>query len=206
MFICLVGNGDEAIPMLGLKNHLLQMGGGTCPPPPPTPTVGSPTSSLSNTYVLDPTSRSNTYSHNTLSVPTNTLPNNYSWNVTPKGSQQASSQGVSRRESRKESRRESRKESQSSPLRGSQQASARASQSSHGLSSAGESYPAGRGYALAEDVLANAKAQDYSGSQSQFSEVLSPSKGSRSLQLVVASCGIDQSQNNPLLSLSMVPR
>lgn len=188
--------------MLGLKNHLLQMGGGNCPPPPPTPTVGSPTSSLSNTYVLDPTSRSNTYSHNTLTVPTNTLPNNYSWNITPKSSQQSSSQGVSRRESRKESR----KESQSSPLRGSQQASARASQSSHGLSSAGESYPSGRSYAHSEDVLANAKAQDYSGSQSQFSEVLSPSKTSRSLQLVVASCGIDQSQSNPLLSLSMVPR
>lgn len=202
MFICLVGNGDEAIPMLGLKNHLLQMGGGNCPPPPPTPTVGSPTNSLSNTYVLDPTSRANTYSHNTLSVPVNTLPNNYSWNINPKGSQQASSQGASRRESRKESRRESRKESHSSPLRGGQQASARAAQSS----SAGESYSSGRSYAHAEELQANAKAQDYSGSQSQFSEVLSPSKNSRSLQLVVASCGIDQSQSNPLLSLSLVPR
>lgn len=183
--------------MLGLKNHLLQMGGGNCPPPPPTPTVGSPTNSLSNTYVLDPTSRGNTYSHNTLSVPASTLPNNYSWNIIPKGSQQAS--GATRRESRKE-RRESKKESHSSPLRASLKASS-------SQAAAADAYAPGRSYAHAEEMLANAKAQDYAASQSQFSEVLSPSKQtSRSLQLVVASCGIDQSPNNPLLSLSLVPR
>ncbi|XP_063889604.1 potassium voltage-gated channel protein Shaw-like isoform X1 [Scylla paramamosain] len=152
-----MGNGDEAIPMLGLRNHLLQMSGGNCPPPPPTPTVGSPTSSLSNTYVLDPTSRSNTYSHNTLTVPASTIPNNYSWNITPKSGPQApsvnGSQGLSRRESQRGS--------MSSPLRGSQQAS-RASQSSHCPTSAGESFPSGRSYAYAEDVHANPKGQEYS--------------------------------------------
>ncbi|XP_042236832.1 potassium voltage-gated channel protein Shaw-like isoform X2 [Homarus americanus] len=77
-----MGNGDEVIPMLSLNNHL-QLSGGYCPPPPPTPTVETPTTALSNTYVAEPTARSNIHTAppttlNTLPVPTAALPNNYS--------------------------------------------------------------------------------------------------------------------------------
>lgn len=70
--VCLVGNGDESIPMLSLNNHL-QLGGGFCPPPPPTPTAAAPTTALSNTHGPPSTTLINT-----LPPAVGAVPNNYS--------------------------------------------------------------------------------------------------------------------------------
>ncbi|XP_045602298.1 uncharacterized protein [Procambarus clarkii] len=220
MSICLVGNGDEVIPMLSLNNHL-QLGVDYCSPPPPTPTVATPTTALSNTYVAEPTARSNIHlapptTLNTLSVPTAALPNNYSAapiavpphpRTTPliSGSQVSSIHGPQAITQRG---------SQSSPLHGCQTSPVRVSQASpvrvlqtshyHGSqSSVGESYSTRR-FTYIEDLQdALQRADLHDVDRGILSEImLSSSKTARPPQMNPSSSTNtrDRSQTPSLLS------
>ncbi|KAK4311862.1 hypothetical protein Pmani_016648 [Petrolisthes manimaculis] len=200
MFICLLGNGDEAIPMLNL-NHHLQMSGGYCHNPPPTPTVETPTNALSNTYVTEPTVCSNTYLAPPISHKAAALPNSRSaappW-TTPQISNSQASPCVYVSQARRDS--------QSSPLHG--------SQLSPGLSShagVGEGLCAGRSFGCKEEQPATTKSKGFlSAYHGPFSDLISSSKAARP-SLLGPSSSSDQSaqassSSSSFLSVSHVPR